>query len=190
MLIYWKKILGLPRILSFLIWIGGIRSEREFRQIELRGFGGGGVDKIKAFCSVFVYFKDRTGSFWRWRQTKFRHFARFLSTLGDARSGFGGFGRQNSDILLRFCLLWRARGPILVATVDKIQAFRSFLSTSRIVRGLFGGGGRQNQGISLVFCLLQGPHGVFLEATVDKIKAFCSVFVYFGDRARPFWRLR
>lgn len=85
LLIYWKKILGLPRILSFLIWIGGIRSEREFRQIELRGFGGGSsgrqnsgfllrfcllqrsgepgleaaVDKIKAFRSFFVYFGDR-----------------------------------------------------------------------------------------------------------------------------------
>lgn len=67
LLIYWKKILGLPRILSFLIWIGGIRSEREFRQIELRGFGGGGVDKIRAFHSFFVYFGDRAEPFWRWR---------------------------------------------------------------------------------------------------------------------------
>lgn len=63
LLIYRKKILGLPRILSFLIWIGGIRSEREFRQIELRGFGGGGVDKIQAFRSFFVYFEGRAWPF-------------------------------------------------------------------------------------------------------------------------------
>lgn len=56
-------------------------AKREFRQIELMGFGGGG-------------------------------------------------GRQNSDILLRFCLLRRAGEPGLEAAVDKIQAFRSFLSVS------------------------------------------------------------
>ena len=59
------------------------------------------VDKIQAFCSVFVYF-------------------------GGARASFEGGGRQNSGISLVFCLLRRARGPSLEAAVDKIQAFRSF----------------------------------------------------------------
>lgn len=31
--------------------------KREFRQIELRGFWGAAVDKIRAFSSVFVYFE-------------------------------------------------------------------------------------------------------------------------------------
>ena len=64
--------------------MGEFAAKREFRQIELRGFGGGGgrqnfdislvscllrgphgaflevaVDKIKAFRSFFVYFRDR-----------------------------------------------------------------------------------------------------------------------------------
>lgn len=47
---------------------------------------------------------------------------------------------------------------------------------------------RQNSGIFLCFCLLRGARGPGLEATVDKIQAFRSLFVYFGDRARPFWR--
>lgn len=29
--------------------------------------GGGGVDKIRAFSSVFVYFEGRAGRFWRLR---------------------------------------------------------------------------------------------------------------------------
>ena len=101
LLIYWKKILGLPRILSFLIWIGGIRSEREFRQIELRGLG------VAA-------------------QTKFRLFAPFLSTSEVGRAGFGGSSRQNQGILLCFCLLRGPYGAFLVVKVDKIKAFRSF----------------------------------------------------------------
>lgn len=37
--------------------------KREFRQIELRGFLGAAVDKIRAFSSVFVYFRGRAGPF-------------------------------------------------------------------------------------------------------------------------------
>ena len=59
------------------------------------------VDKIKAFCSVFVYFD------------------------GDARSLFGGGGRQNRGISLRFCLLRATRGAFLEVAVDKIRAFCS-----------------------------------------------------------------
>jgi len=59
------------------------------------------VDKIEAFCSVFVYFD------------------------GDARSLFGGGGRQNSGFLLCFCLLRWSRAPFLKVAVDKIRAFCS-----------------------------------------------------------------
>ena len=142
------------------------------------------------------------------RQTKFRHFDPFLSTSGTARTDFGGGGRQNSGILLRFCLLRGSREPVLEVTVDKNQAFcpifvyfggcaghfwrlrqtksrhfSRFLSTSKTVRGLFEDYGRQNQGISPVFCLLRRERGAFLEDAVDKNQVFCSVFVYFGDRA-------
>ena len=35
-----------------------------------------------------------------------------------------------------------------------------------------------------------GPRGDVLKASVDKIRAFGFVFVYFGGRAGPFWRMR
>lgn len=63
--------------------------------------GGGSVDKIRAFSSVFIYF-------------------------GGARSGFGGYGRQNSGISLVFCLLQGPCGAFLEVAVDKIKAFLSF----------------------------------------------------------------
>lgn len=39
--IYWKKILGRPRILSFLIWIGGIRNGARIP-----------TDWVEGFCEV------------------------------------------------------------------------------------------------------------------------------------------
>ena len=64
--------------------LGEFAAKREFRQIELRGFfGGGGVDKIQTFRSFFVYF-------------------------GTTQGLFGGGGRQNQGISLVSCLL---RGP-------------------------------------------------------------------------------
>ena len=127
LLIYWKKILGEPRILSFMIWIGGIRGEARIPTDWVEG----------------------------WRR------------------------RQNSGILIRFCLLQRARAPGLEATVDKIQAFRSFFVYFEGARTDFGGYGRQNFGISLVLCLLRGPRKPISEAAVDKIQAFITIFVYF-----------
>ena len=63
------------------------------------------VDKIQAFCFVFVYFRSRAGRFWRRQYAKFRHFARFFSTSRTARGLFEGGGRQNFGISLVFCLL-------------------------------------------------------------------------------------
>lgn len=102
----------------------------------------------------------------------------------------GGGGRQNSGILIRFCLLQRARAPGLEATVDKIQAFRSFFVYFEGARTDFGGYGRQNFGISLVLCLLRRLCGAFLKASVDKIQAFITIFVYFEGRASRFRRWR
>lgn len=83
------------------------------------------VDKIKVFHSIFVYFDGRVRPFWRQRQTRFRHFSRFLSTSMGARGLFGGCGRQNQGISLDFCLLRWSRTPFSGAAVDKIQAFCS-----------------------------------------------------------------
>ncbi|MGO4865165.1 hypothetical protein [Ligilactobacillus ruminis] len=68
---------------------------------------------------------DESARFWRMRQTKFRHFSRFLSTSMVARTIFEGSGRQNQGISLGFCLLRWSRAPFLGAAVDKIKAFLS-----------------------------------------------------------------
>lgn len=65
LLICWKKILDGPRILSFDLDQGNSqRSENSVHYSGPRGpFLEVAVDKIKAFCSVFVYFEGRAGSF-------------------------------------------------------------------------------------------------------------------------------
>ncbi|NME32469.1 hypothetical protein [Ligilactobacillus ruminis] len=148
------------------------------------------------------------------RQTKFRHFSRFLSTSMIARAILGAAVDKIKAFLSVFVYL-DGRAPFLKDAVDKIKAFLSvfvyldgrarhflgqrqtkfrhfsrFLSTSMVARTIFEGCGRQNQGISLSFCLLRWSCAPFLKDAVDKIKAFLSIFAYFDDRARHFWRMR
>ena len=81
------------------------------------------VDKNQTFPTVFVYFQVRAPQFRSVRQTKIRHFPRFLSTSRSAHHNFGESGRQNSDISPRFCLLPGPRTTISESQVDKIHTF-------------------------------------------------------------------
>lgn len=48
-------------------------------------------------------------------------------------------------------------------------------------------GNSQQSENSVHYSMLRGS---VLKASVDKIRAFGFVFVYFGGRAGPFWRMR
>ena len=113
---------------------------------ESARFLGVAVDKIQAFCSVFVYFGVARGLFQNRQNSAFHSIFVYFG------ASFGGYGRQISGFSLDFCLL----RLFLEDTVDKFRAFAPFLSTSMVARGLFEGSGRQNPGISLHFCLLRG----------------------------------
>ena len=66
----------------------------------MRGLLKAAVDKMRSFCFVFVYFEVRAGA-------------------------FESSGRQNTVILLRFCLLLVPRGAFLGSVVDKMRSFCS-----------------------------------------------------------------
>ena len=110
------------------------------------------------------------------------YFSNFWAIFGDAQTIFRG-GRQDSDILLGFCLLLLPRGPISVGSVDKFQAFCSVFVYFRYRAYRFRSGRRQDSSILLGFCLLLPPCAPISVGSVDKFQAFCSVFVYFCLRA-------
>ena len=81
-------------------------------------------------------------------------------------------GRQDSGILISFCLLLIPRVTISVGSIDKIQAFCSVLSTFASARTDFGRLGRQDSDILIGFCLLLPPRAPISVGSVDKIQIF------------------